>query len=155
MYQPPVPGRGFAQMGRLCPVPPSPEVMSTLYMEYLRVGKPQNLTFFQYLAVIGYANPAHNKQGMDDASHLSMSGDAPELIAIPDHPLTGPLRVKVLLIDFSDRPGTLPIAHYDDLLFSRGQHPTGSMFDYYREVSLDKVEISGSVHGLSLIHIFA
>lgn len=128
-------------------MPPSPQVMAALYMEYLRMGKPNGLTFFQYIAAVGYTNPAHNKQGMDDASRLSIHDGEISLIQIPQQPLTGNLRVKVLLVDFPDRPGMLPTHHYEDLLFSEGTHPTGSMYDYYREVSLDKMEISGSVHG--------
>ena len=89
-------------------VPPSPEVMATLYMEYLRIGKPQGITFFQYLAIVGYSNPADNRNGMDDATQLSMRDGAPELIAIPKHPITGHLRVKVLLIDFQTGLAAIP-----------------------------------------------
>lgn len=128
-------------------MPPSPQVMAALYMEYLRMGKPNGLTFFQYIAVMGYSNPAHNKEGMDDGSHMSIHNGEAELIQIPQVPLIGNLRVKVLLVDFADRPGVFPPQHYEDLLFSKGTHPTGSMVDYYREVSLGKMEISGSVHG--------
>ena len=140
----PLAARGYS--GLQC-MPPSPEVMASLYMEYLRVGKPQGLTFFQYIAVVGYANPAHNKQGMDDASQLSIHEGHIDLIQIPQQPLTGNLHVKVLLVDFPDRQGVLPAHHYEDLLFSQGTHPTGSMYDYYREVSLGKVDVTGSVDG--------
>lgn len=51
------------------------------------------------------------------------------------------------MIDFQDRPGLLPVQHYNDLLFSNKQYPIGCMRDYYNEVSLGKIEIEGTVHG--------
>ena len=134
-------------MHQLACVPPSPKVMSMLYMDYLRDGQANGLTFSQYLQMMGYANPAHDLTGMDDAATGQMIAGQLELIAIPDHPITGQLHVKVLLVDFPDKPGLLPRQRYEDLLFSQGQHLTGSMYDYFREVSLTQVEITGSVHG--------
>jgi immune inhibitor A len=62
-------------------------------------------------------------------------------------PVTGTKRVIVLLVDFSDKPGTKPLQHYKDLLFSSGTFATGSMRDYYDEVSYHKVIVTGDVHG--------
>jgi immune inhibitor A len=120
--------------------------MAGLYAEYLRIGKPQGLTFRQYLAVIGYTNPADEYVGMDDGALFRRAAGL-ELIRIPSQPVRGPLRVKVLLVDFPDRPGTLPASHYERLLFSKGTLPTGSLRDFYAEASLGKVDVTGSVHG--------
>ncbi|TIX97300.1 MAG: peptidase M6, partial [Mesorhizobium sp.] len=43
--------------------------------------------------------------------------------------------------------GVLPPSHYQDLLFSQGIYPTGSMRDYFKEVSLGKVDVVGTVDG--------
>ena len=51
------------------------------------------------------------------------------------------------LVDFPDRAGTMPKDYYEDLLFSRNVYPTGSMKDYYHEVSRGQVNITGEVHG--------
>ncbi len=54
----------------------------------------------------------------------------------------------VILVDFSDNvadPGTYPPSHYDDMLFSEGTHPTGSMKDYYLENSYGGFVLSGTV----------
>ena len=128
-------------------VPPSPEVMAELFAEYLRLDRPQGLTFKQYLAAIGFSNPADNIRGMDDGAFVIGTEDAPELISIPTQPVRGPLPIKVLLIDFPDVQGTLPISHYQDLLFSKESYPTGSLRDYYNEVSLGQVDVSGTIHG--------
>ena len=121
-------------------VPPAPEVMAMLYMEYRRSDAYKKISFRRYLESIGYTDPAEDMVGMDDSAHFLGSPAGPELIEIPAQPVTGTLRVKVLLVDFSDRAGTLPPQHYDDLLFSKNKYPTGSMRDYYKEVSLEKAE---------------
>lgn len=134
-----------------CRVPPSPDVMAELYVMFLDEGKPQGLTFSQYLHVIGYGNPAADTPGMDDNRRFRAVAGAPEsgpeLIEIPRHPVAGKVRVIVLLVDFPDKVGHVPKRHFERLLFSRRIHPTGSLDDYYREVTLGKVQITGSVHG--------
>jgi immune inhibitor A len=132
-------------MSDLFRVPPSPEVMSTLYVQYLKYGKPNGLTFKQYLATIGFTDPAADQPGMDD--NIIPSPVQPDRIVIPQRPVTGKVNVKVLLIDFPDREARVPAEHYRDLLFSDEIYPTGSLRDYYKEVSFGNVEIEGSVHG--------
>ena len=130
------------------PVPPSPNVMAALYMEYVRHGKPVGLTFRQYLHAIGFVDPAANLDGMDDGAVVHAAGSgAPELIAVPSHPVAGRLRIVVLLVDFPDRPGSRPPAEFQDLLFSDRVFPTGSLRDFYREVSGGRVDVEGAVHG--------
>jgi immune inhibitor A len=134
-------------MNKLHCVPPSPEMMSQLYADYLRADTGPNITFPQYLTSIGFTNPAANVHGMDDATFMRRSDDGLELISVPETQIQGPLRVKVLLIDFPDQEGVLPVSHYQQLLFSKDTHPTGSMRDYFREVTLGKVDVNGSIHG--------
>ena len=128
-------------------VPPSPEVMSMLFMEYRRSAGYRKISFRKFLEQIGFTDPAADVVGMDDNARFRAAPAGPELIDVPAQPVNGTVRVKVLLVDFSDRAGALPTQHYEDLLFSKAVYPTGSMRDYYKEVSLGKVEITGSVHG--------
>jgi immune inhibitor A len=60
---------------------------------------------------------------------------------------TDTLKAIVILVDFSDNVGTTPIAHYDSLLSSCGCYPTGSMRDYYLEISYGSVEFITTVVG--------
>jgi immune inhibitor A len=129
------------------PVPPAPHVLTDLYMDYVRNGKPVGLTFRQFLRAIKFTDPAANLDGMDDGTALRPRDGRAELISVPQRSIQGPLRVIVLLVDFSDRPGVRSVADFQDLLFSEGIFPSGSMRDYYREVSCGKVEVSGTVHG--------
>ena len=53
----------------------------------------------------------------------------------------------VLLLDFPDKPATATPAHFDSLLFTRGWR-TGSLRDYYLEVSRGRLDVSeGGVFG--------
>jgi len=134
-------------MTNLHRVPPTPEVMAILFMEYRRSGKMKTMSFQKYLKSIGFTDPAADIVGMDDAARFRRGPAGPELIEIPSRPVTGKLQVKVLLVDFPDRQGALPVQHYEDMLFSSATYPTGSMRDFYKEVSLGKVDVNGSVHG--------
>jgi immune inhibitor A len=116
--------------------------MAMLYMQYRN-----RISFRCYLEKIGFVDPSLDVVGMDDPAMFRASPTGPQLIDIPARPVIGEVRVKVLLVDFEDRVGALPPQHYEDLLFSQVKYPTGSMRDFYKEVSLGKVDITGSVHG--------
>lgn len=59
----------------------------------------------------------------------------------------GSKRYPVLLIGYSDRPGAIARAKFDSLLFISGGVSTGSLVDYYREVSYGHDTLSGSCYG--------
>jgi immune inhibitor A len=123
--------------------------MAATYMEYKRwrASRPGNPSFREYLAEIGFTDPSVGVVGMDDSAQFVRTPGGPELLAVPAQPVLGEVQVKVLLVDFPDRPGMLPREHYEDLLFSQGVYPTGSMRDYYKEVSCGKVDVVGTVDG--------
>ena len=62
-------------------------------------------------------------------------------------PLRGVLRVVVVLVDFSDLAMAQTQAHYRDLFFSQGVLPSGSVREYYAEVTHGLVDIQGDVVG--------
>ena len=62
-------------------------------------------------------------------------------------PLRGTLRVVVVLVDFSDKAMTTAKSHYEDLFFSVGTVATGSVREYYREVTHGLIDIQGQVVG--------
>lgn len=130
-----------------CRVPPSPDVMASMYMEYKRSADYKKKTFAEYLASIGFTDPSVGMVGMDDEAQFVSTPGGPQRLAIPSQPVVGEVKVKVLLVDFPDRPGTLDRSHYEDLLFSEGKYPTGSMRDFYKEASCGKVDVTGDVHG--------
>ncbi|MDI6735666.1 MAG: M6 family metalloprotease domain-containing protein [bacterium] len=62
-------------------------------------------------------------------------------------PIIGIRKAIVLLVDFSDKVADTTQFHYQNLLFSLGTYPTGSMRDYYQEVSYSQLDVQGSVTG--------
>ncbi len=57
------------------------------------------------------------------------------------------VKAVAILVDFSDNVGTASVAHFDSMLASCGCYPTGSMRDYYLEVSYGAVEMITTVVG--------
>lgn len=62
-------------------------------------------------------------------------------------PVRGIINCLVVLVDFPGQPFDTPAQHYQDLFFSKGKIPTGSMKEYYLEVSNNKVDLTGDVIG--------
>jgi immune inhibitor A len=121
--------------------------MAATYMDYRMSDRFKKISFREYLVEIGFTDPSIGVVGMDDSAQFVPAPAGPQLLAIPSQPVVGKVQVMVLLVDFSDRPGVLDKSHYEGLLFSDGVYPTGSMRDYYKEVSLGKVDVVGTVHG--------
>lgn len=68
----------------------------------------------------------------------------------PLQPVSGEGRVVALLVDFPDRQANAvarPDSFYDDLLFSEGTHPTGSLRDFYLEQSYGVFHVTGEAYG--------
>jgi immune inhibitor A len=62
-------------------------------------------------------------------------------------PLRGTLRVVVVLAEFSDKKMTATKKEINDLFFSVGKLPNGSVREYYTEVSQGLITIEGEVVG--------
>ncbi len=62
-------------------------------------------------------------------------------------PSTGQVRLLVILMNFSDTQPSVSGEEISDLYFSRGKLATGSMAEYYDEVSYGRLELSGEVLG--------
>jgi immune inhibitor A len=57
-------------------------------------------------------------------------------------------RAAVVLVDFPDKEmGDNAAQHFKDLFFSTGKIDTGSVSEYYNEVSGGKISLSGEVVG--------
>ena len=128
-------------------VPPSPEVLAHLHADYRRyrdrAKKP--VSFKKYLRRIGFTDPTANLENGDTGTRHAPKGI--ELVQVPSRQVKGSVRVIVLLVDFSDNPGHRPATEYEDMLFSKNTFQTGSLRDFYTEVSLGQVDVTGSVHG--------
>lgn len=104
---------------------------------------PPIQTWNEIAARRGPAAAARLRQSMAAAKPLGVDRAPRVRLAGPTH-----YKALVILLQFSDHPAdTLnhTAADYEDLLFSVGTRPLGSMRDYYREVSRGEFDISGVV----------
>jgi len=62
-------------------------------------------------------------------------------------PLRGTIRVIVVLVDFSDKTMGQTTTRFNDLFFSTGVLPHGSVKEYYKEVTGNLIDITGEVRG--------
>ncbi|MBP9081372.1 MAG: hypothetical protein KBF80_14080, partial [Flavobacteriales bacterium] len=118
-------------------IPPAPDVLAQLYAEYLRKrnqGTGSKLSFKEYLARIGFVKKEEPLPGRDMGRPMKASHSM-QLVSVPKRTITGRLNVLVLLVDFDDNPAFRPKREYEDMLFSNGSYLTGSLRDYYKEVS--------------------
>ncbi|NIO29721.1 MAG: M6 family metalloprotease domain-containing protein [Candidatus Latescibacteria bacterium] len=93
----------------------------------------------------------------DSQSGLLRSGYPPPVfndefgnVVRPLRQISGDGRAVALLVDFPDRPANRlarPDSFYNDLLFSQGTHPTGSLRDFYLEQSYGAYNVTGEAHG--------
>lgn len=131
--------------GGLCQVPLSPDAMVQLFARFTELkaaGRlPASMSFESYYAVWRSGRRGANLRGLDDGAtdHGSAAEKAGlQRIDRPAQTLRGVVRTLVLLVDFPDHPasGNRSAAFYEQMLFSEGGvFPTGSMREYYRQVS--------------------
>jgi immune inhibitor A len=77
-------------------------------------------------------------------------GTAPSAIrnaAAERAPLRGPVRVIVVLVDFSDKNMTQTLSHFRDLFFSVGVLPKKSVREYFSDVTNGLIDLQGDVVG--------
>ncbi len=120
--------------------------MAELFEKYLKVRDIENLTFREYLGLVGYIRPKSPMAGRDKGATMRVAGGV-QLVEVPKLPVIGGLPLLVLLVDFEDNPGHRPASEYEEMLFSSGTVATGSLRDFYKEVSGGRVDVTGSVHG--------
>ncbi len=138
------------QASRPCFVAPSPELKEKLDAELAKIKGRSKSALVDSLALAKEPRALGFNDGMivpaDDfpfgTSDLVMrSGSADRA------PLRGTVRVIVVLVDFSDKHMAATQQHFKDLFFSTGVIPTGSVKEYYQEVTGGLVDITGDVVG--------
>jgi M6 family metalloprotease-like protein len=58
--------------------------------------------------------------------------------------VTGTWNILVICISFADTAGSQTTASFDNMLFTSGTFPTGSMDDYYNEISCGQFRVNGA-----------
>lgn len=146
---------------KLSLIPPSPALMGQLYARYQELQALGQLspdtTFDQFFEVWASGRRSPEELGLDDGQADSLpQGVAPELIDRPRVQLKGTIRTLVLLVDFEDcqhDPTRTPHLYRQMLFGEPGSFSTGSMREYYRQVSgydpdTDHgIDVTGEVYG--------
>ena len=136
--------------GQRCMIAPSPDLKKKIDVELkkLKTGASKGILTDR----IGIV--PQNKVGFNDGLiypgteyPAGTSAEVARSGALNRAPLSGTVRVAVVLVDFSDKAMTTPKAHFEDLFFSLGKIPTGSVREYYREVTHGTIDIQGQVVG--------
>lgn len=133
-----------------CAVAPSPELREKLRANLAEIRGAKKTAFASSLSL----SRGPRQLGFDDGviippeqfpfgTPLSTIRSA----AADRAPLHGTLRVIVVLVEFSDKAFGSTASHFQDLFFSTGVMPHGSVKEYFRDVSGGLVDIAGEVVG--------
>jgi len=132
-----------------CMVAPSPELRNRIRSELETLRETASGPVANLLKVKSETPPGLN-DGLVYPGSLFPLGTPVRLIrnaAADRTPISGSVRVIVVLVEFSDRKFSLNRQHYEELFFSQGVLPNGSVREYYREVTNQLVDIIGEVVG--------
>lgn len=132
-----------------CLVSPHPSLLKKMRSELTAVRR-RGASLVTEMMTVRRSKPVGMDDGTifpGDAFPLGTSALTVRRAALDRAPLAGSVRVIVVLVGFPDRAMTRPKSQFEDLFFSLGKLPTGSVRDYYREVSHNIVDIVGEVVG--------
>ncbi len=134
--------------GRRCMVAPHPDLKAKLEaaLSALRLHAGSGVVA-NLLSLRQRRLPGQDDGVIVPPGRAGLSASPRESRAARAAPLRGTVRVIVVLVDFSDKAMTATKAHFEDLFFSIGKLPRGSVREYYREVTNGAVDIDGAVVG--------
>jgi immune inhibitor A len=133
-----------------CLVAPAPELADKLNAELARLQSGE--TMKDLPAEVKIAFP--RRPGLDDGLiipgsyfPLGTSLDRVRSAAADRAPLRGTVRIVVVLVDFSDQAMAEPNSHFEELFFSTGVLPNGSVKEYFTDVTNGLIDLTGVVVG--------
>ncbi|WP_242448300.1 M6 family metalloprotease domain-containing protein [Cellulomonas sp. WB94] len=136
------------QRTQTCTVPPSPELRDKWRKDLASVNKSRDAA--PALRLAREPHPLGFNDGVIVPPEEFPAGTpfaAIRATAADRAPLRGTVNVAVVLVDFSDKTMTATTAHFDELFFSTGALPHGSVKEYYSEVTNGLVTLAGTVVG--------
>ncbi len=144
----PMPGADDRYLHERCKVAPSPEAQERLKARLKEAADRAGLSAGQ-VGLVPLDRGGYNDGLIKPGTDLPLG--TPLRVArrgaLDRAPLRGQVRVLVVLVDFSDKPLTATPQHFQDLFFSTGKLPHGSVKEYFKEVSGGKITITGQVVG--------
>ncbi|MEY2521854.1 MAG: hypothetical protein QOJ66_419 [Ilumatobacteraceae bacterium] len=135
---------------RPCFVAPSPELKDRLDSELAKIKGRSKSTIVDSLSLAKEPRALGFNDGMiipADEYPFGTSDLVMRRGSADRAPLRGTVRVIVVLVDFSDKHMAATQQHFRDLFFSTGVIATGSVKEYYHDVTGGLVDITGDVVG--------
>jgi len=139
----------LSEDGKRCMVPPSPELQDNINKELKKLGKSTSDIIKRRMSFKGKKRVGKN-DGLIYPGNMFPLGTPAHVVrsaAADRAPLTGTVRVVVILAEFSDKPMGQNNQHFEDLFFSQGSLPNGSVREYFSEVTNNLIDIQGEVVG--------
>lgn len=136
--------------GERCMIAPHPDLKEKLKKEFKKLKKDLgSSTLGNLLKPEGKTRLGMNDGMLQPGNVFPLGTSAARVrsISATKTPPQGTLRVIVVLVDFSDKGFTKSKKHFQDLFFSEGVIPTGSVKEYFKEVTNGIVNIAGEVVG--------
>lgn len=143
------PAQGTDSCENCCRVGPSPELRERMRQEFATLRDTAGEAVVNLLQIRDPRLPGLN-DGILYPGDLFPLGTALHEVrsaAAERAPLRGTVRVVVVLAQFSDQAMGQSKEHFSDLFFSTGVLEHGSVREYYREVTNNKVDLVGEVVG--------
>ncbi len=134
--------------GHRCMVAPHPDLAKQLkaQLDTMKAAAPE----FAHMMRLRAPSAAGMNDGLIYPGDMFPLGTPVRVVrsaAADRAPMTGTLKVAVILAQFSDKTMSNTKAHFEDLFFSLGKLPHGSVREYYRDVTHGLVDIVGQVAG--------
>lgn len=134
----------------LCVVAPAPDLKEKLVDQFERLRGRASALVGRNLTLAGPEHVGLNDGLIYPGTYYPVGTTAAvaQRAALERAPLTGVVRVAVVLVDFSDKAiAAGAAARFQELFFSTGALPHGSVKEYFADVSGGKIDIQGEVIG--------
>lgn len=136
--------------GQRCLIAPHPKIKKQIKQEIKKLkAKSAGIAALNEITIKEVRRPGFNDGLIYPGNALPLG--TPLMVAkkkaLEKQPLRGPVRVAVVLVDFPDKPMKKSKQHFEDLFFSKGVVPTGSVREYFHEVTNGLIDIQGQVVG--------
>jgi immune inhibitor A len=132
-----------------CCVAPSPQLRERIVQRLRELSETRDVNFGGRIVIQPQKRPGFNDGLIVPGSEYPL-GTPLHVVrsaAARRAPLRGTVRVIVVLAEFEDAPMKATPAHFRDLFFSTGKIPTGSVREYYAEVTHGLLTLAGEVVG--------
>jgi immune inhibitor A len=136
--------------GERCLIPPHPALKERLIAELERLKNTSNDNIISNKLTLGPNNQAGFNDGLiypGNTFELGTPLGVARSAAAVQAPLRGALNILVVLVEFPGMPMQTPPQHFQDLFFSTKVVATGSVNEYYQEVTNSLISIQGQVLG--------